>query len=126
MMTGEPPKILAGRSVLVVEDQYLIADEMRTMVERLGGRVVGPVSRVRAAIDALAAEKPHLALLDVNLDGEEVYAVAEALREAGVPFVFTTGYDPWTIDPRFSRAPHLEKPIGINALMAALGALNIA
>jgi len=126
MMSGNPPRVLTDRSVLIVEDQYLIADDMRLMVERLGGRVVGPVSHVPAAIAALAEDKPDLALLDVNLDGEEVYAVAEALRAAQVPFLFTTGYDPWTIDPRFSEAPHLEKPIGMPALMTALRDLNLA
>jgi len=126
MMLGEPSRVLAGRSVLVVEDQYLIADEMRRMIERLGGRVLGPVPRVHAALDILKTEQVDLALLDVNLDGEEVYAVAESLRASGVPFVFITGYDPWTIDPRFSGAPHLEKPVGIPALLEALNAVKFA
>lgn len=126
MMTGPQPRVLADRLVLIVEDQYLIADDMRLMVERLGGRVLGPVSRVPTAIAALAGERPDLALLDVNLDGEDVYAVADALRSAAVPFLFTTGYDPWTIDPRFSAAPHLEKPIAMPALMSALRDLDLA
>jgi CheY-like chemotaxis protein len=125
-MAGATSRPLEGRSVLIVEDQYLIADDMRALVERLGGTVLGPVSQVSAAMAALAAESPSLALLDVNLDGEEVYEVAEALRASGIPFVFTTGYDPWTIDSRFSEAPHLEKPIGLPALTGTLRALGMA
>ncbi|MBI0535918.1 response regulator [Roseomonas sp. KE2513] len=125
-MTPSLPRMLADRSVLIVEDQYLIADELRTLVERLGGRVLGPVGQVAAAIRLLAEEKPDLALLDVNLDGEEVYTVAEALSTAGVPFVFATGYDSWIIDPRFSDTPLLEKPVALPALVAALEELKLS
>lgn len=118
--------MLAGRCVLIVEDHYLIADDLRTLVERLGGRVLGPVGQVAAAIRLLSQEKPDLALLDVNLDGEAVYTVAEALGTAGVPFVFATGYDSWIIDSRFSGTPLLEKPIGLPALVAALGELKLS
>jgi CheY-like chemotaxis protein len=120
------PQPLAGRSVLIVEDQYLIADEMCALVERLGGTVVGPAPRVSAALAALASRRPDLALLDVNLDGEHIYPVAEALREAGIPFVFMTGYDPWAIDSRFSDAPHLEKPIALPALQGMLRSIGLA
>ena len=125
-MAPSPPHMLAGRCVLVVEDNYLIADELRTLVERLGGRVLGPAGQVAGAIRLLAEEKPDLALLDVNLDGEAAYAVAEALGTAGVPFVFATGYDSWIIDPRFSDTPRLEKPIALPALVTALGELKLA
>jgi two-component SAPR family response regulator len=111
---------LAGRKVLVVEDQYLIADDLCSMVERLGGHVLGPTSRVEKAMAALQAERPDLALLDVNLENELVYPVAAALQEAGIPFLFTTGYDATVIDPRFGAAPHLAKPIGQGQLVEAV------
>ncbi|TCH98127.1 response regulator [Roseococcus sp. SYP-B2431] len=103
---------LAGRKVLVVEDQYLIADDLCRMVEQLGGQVLGPTSRLSSALAALEAEPPDLALLDVNLGEETVYPVAAALQAAGIPFLFTTGYDAAVIDTRFAAAPHLAKPIG--------------
>jgi CheY-like chemotaxis protein len=111
--------------VLIVEDQYLIADEMCALVERLGGTVVGPVAQVSAALAILAAGRPDLALLDVNLDGETVYTVADALQAAGTPFIFTTGYDAGTLDPRFGDTPHLEKPIGMPALTGTLRSLGL-
>jgi two-component SAPR family response regulator len=108
---------LAGRKVLIVEDQYLIADDLCALVERLGGHVLGPISRVGSAMAALQAETPDLALLDVNLEEELVYPLAAALQEAGVPFLFTTGYDATVIDPRFGQVPHLSKPIGQGQLV---------
>lgn len=111
---------LAGQAVMVVEDQYLIAEDMCLLVERLGGTVIGPVSRVASALAMLGTQRPNLALLDVNLEGERVYAVATALRESGIPFAFTTGYDASVIDPRFRDTPHLEKPIAETALTGVL------
>jgi two-component SAPR family response regulator len=121
MSWGEDAEMpLAGRKVLVVEDQYLIADDLCSLVERLGGHVLGPISRVGTAMAALQAETPDLALLDVNLEGELVYPLAAALQEAGIPFLFTTGYDATVIDPRFGEAPHLSKPIGQGQLVEAI------
>ena len=111
---------LEGRSVLIVEDEFLIADEICSLVERLGGTVVGPVPKVTAALDALRTAKPDIALLDINLHGERVYAVAEALRAAGTPFLFTSGYDAGAIDPHFRDIPRLEKPVSLPALTTAL------
>lgn len=111
-MSEDTEAPLAGRKVLVVEDQYLVADDLCTMVERLGGRVLGPAARVVDAMATLQAERPDLALLDVNLEGEMVYPLAAALQEDGIPFLFTTGYDAGVIDPRFNAAPHLAKPVG--------------
>jgi CheY-like chemotaxis protein len=103
--------VLAGHKVLIVEDQYLIAEDLCELVGRLGGRVLGPASRVASALAALRSEPPDLALLDVNLEDELVYPVAVALRDAGIPFLFTTGYDAIVIDPRFGEVPHMAKPI---------------
>ena len=125
MAINHPTSPLAGYTVLIVEDQFLIADEMCTMVERLGGTVIGPVPRVSAALEALERSRPDLALLDVNLDGERVYPVSEALRATGTPFLFATGYDSQSIDPRFADVPQLEKPISLSALAGALGRMGL-
>ncbi|MBC9178407.1 response regulator [Pseudoroseomonas ludipueritiae] len=69
MSASDNSSPLAGLSVLVVEDHFLIAEEMCALVERLGGTVIGPMSKVSAALGALETAKPDLALLDVNLRG---------------------------------------------------------
>ncbi|WP_338665173.1 response regulator [Pararoseomonas sp. SCSIO 73927] len=114
---------LAGQTVLVVEDQYLIAEDLCALVERLGGTVMGPVPGVEAALDLLRAGRPDLAMLDVNLEGERVYDVCTALREAEIPFLFITGYDAAVIHPHFRAVPCLEKPVEEAALRGAIARL---
>jgi len=112
--------LLAGRSVLVVEDEFLIAEEMRSLVQQLGGTVIGPAGSIDAALDLLRVITPDIALLDINLHGNRVYLVAEALGAARVPFIFATGYDARLVDARFQDAPHLAKPFSLSGLRAAL------
>src|SRR3712207_9551920 len=89
-----PEEILRGKRVLVVEDDYFLAEDMRTDLERAGAEVVGPIPRLKQALDLLArGERLDGTVLDINLAGEMVYPLADALRERGVPFVFATGYE---------------------------------
>lgn len=117
--TAQP---LDGRNVLIVEDRYIIASEMADHVGRLGGHVIGPSPSVAHAKQLLEQGRVDFALLDVNLNGELVFPLAEAMAERGVPFAFLTGYDelpaPWRGRPR------LEKPVSarrLEELLAALG-----
>ena len=112
--------MLAGRWVLVAEDQYFVADAIGETIASLGGRVLGPVGNVAAALRRIAEQPPDLAVLDVDLDGEKVYPVAEKLLAAGVPFAFTTGFDQAGVSQRFKDAPHLTKPIRYPALFSLL------
>jgi CheY-like chemotaxis protein len=84
---------LHGRRLLVVEDEYLVAADLTESLEEMGAQVVGPVGSVEAALEKVRTDGHRLdgAVLDVNLRGERVYPVAEALAAHGVPFVFTTG-----------------------------------
>lgn len=104
--------LLDGRHVLVVEDEYFIADDMRRVFERNGARVLGPVGSVDDAM-AMIAQAPRIdgAVLDINLRETMVFPVAEALRARGVPFVFATGYEETAIPPHLRDAIHCEKPV---------------
>jgi PAS domain S-box-containing protein len=104
-------KVMAGNRLLLVEDEALTGMMMTDMLIELGFHVVGPFGRVADAIAAVGSEDIHGAVLDINLDGEMVYPVAEAVAARGVPFVFVTGYGVEGIDARFSRIPVLQKPI---------------
>jgi DNA-binding NarL/FixJ family response regulator len=115
---------LRGRSVLVVEDQFLIAEEMRRAVENLGGQVVGPVSSVDEAMSLVRRLYPDIGLLDVDLHGREIYPVADALIEAGSPVIFTTGFDRAAMPAAYQDVPHLDKPVTTHALVVALSALQ--
>jgi DNA-binding response OmpR family regulator len=115
---------LENRRILVVEDEYFLADDIRETLCDAGAEVLGPVPSVaeaRALVEA--GTWIDLAVLDINLQGEEVFPVADLLRIRGVPFVFATGYDGWAIPERFADTSRLEKPQVGDNLLAAIEAL---
>ncbi|WP_342151788.1 response regulator [Methylorubrum sp. SB2] len=105
-------RLLEGRTVLVVEDEYFIADDLRRVFEENGAQVIGPVGSVEDAL-AILSDAPRIdgAVLDINLRQTMVYPVADALRQRGVPFVFATGYESTVIPERLRDAIHCEKPV---------------
>ena len=96
-------EVLAGRKVLLVEDDFFVADEIvRTLAEG-GADVVGPAVSVQGALELIDRSAPlDGAVLDVNLNGEKVYPVADALAERGVPFVFATSCSKEMIPRRYA------------------------
>ena len=110
-----------GLSVLVVEDEFLVADELGRELESHGARVVGPVATVADALAAVADEAPlDAAVLDVNLGGTPVFPVADALVARGVPFVFLTGYDRWALPSDYAGIASCEKPANLPDVAKAL------
>ena len=105
------PPTLAGRRVLVVEDDYFIADDTSRELRAAGAVVLGPVPLVEAALEMVERERPDLTVLDVNLGGEMSFSVADALLARGLPFLFATGYDERKLPERHAFARRLEKPI---------------
>lgn len=111
----------AGRRILVVEDEYMIADMISTMVEDLGYEVVGPVATIPEAITAIAGEKLDVVLLDANLDGVSSAPVAAELAARGLPFVVVTGYGSLDLTSAdLQSAPRMNKPFTAAALAAIL------
>jgi CheY-like chemotaxis protein len=96
--------------VLIVEDETITAMMLEDLVEGLGCEVVGPAGRLSDALKLAAGEKLDAALLDVNLGGEAVYPVADALAPRKVPVVFLTGYGAQAIPPAHAHQPVLGKP----------------
>ena len=117
---------LSGQRVLLVEDRFHVAEEMRRIVQSLGGTVVGPVATADGALALIAVDAPDLALLDIDLDDHSVYPVAEALLARSVPFVFATGFEQWMVDARFRDIPIVAKPMTARGLLAAIRALQPA
>ena len=101
---------LRDKNVLIVEDEYLIAMDLENTLREQGAHVVGPAASVDEALELLAHAHVDCAVLDVNLQGERIYAVADSLRVAGIPYVFATGYAPSTIAPGYEDVPCLTKP----------------
>jgi CheY-like chemotaxis protein len=108
------------KRILVVEDEWLIADELVAMVHRMGYGVVGPASRVSRAMQLVESEKPDGAVLDITLGKEKSFPIAEMLAERGIPFLFVTGYAGGDLPGRFASCVVLFKPISDADLCAAL------
>jgi CheY-like chemotaxis protein len=100
----------AGLRVLLVEDEIMVALLLEDMLAELGHTVMGPVARLDKALGMAQSEAFDLAFLDVNLDGEQVYPVAEVLAARGIPFVFVTGYGREGLRPPYGDRPTLQKP----------------
>jgi CheY-like chemotaxis protein len=111
---------LNGVRVLVVEDEAAIAMLLEDMLLDFGCEVVGPFARLAAAIQAAKEETFGVAILDVNLAGEPIFAVAEALADRGVPFVFSTGYGASGIQDPFRGRPVIQKPFTQHELQQSL------
>ena len=101
----------AAPRLLVVEDEYLIRMLLEDMLDELGYGVAAAVGSLAEAREHAAKGSFDGAILDVNVDGQEIFPVAEILSERGVPFVFVTGYDAESVDARFRNVPVLQKPI---------------
>jgi PAS domain S-box-containing protein len=101
----------AKSRVLLVEDEALVAMMIQETLHEFGYQVVGPLNTASEALAAAREGHFDAAVLDINLGDGLVYTVAEILGVRGVPFVFVTGYDADSIDPRFSEVPILQKPI---------------
>jgi two-component sensor histidine kinase len=97
--------------LLLVEDELVVGMFMQEVLETIGYRPTNPVGRLSDAIAAANRERFLAAVLDMNLNGEIVYPLAELLTAQSVPFLFVTGYAPHTVDPRFSKVPILQKPV---------------
>ena len=115
---------LQGLKVLVVEDEYLIASLIEEVLRSAGCIVSGPISRLAEAVDAAGRAACDVAVLDINLNGERVYPVAELLSRRNVPFIFLTGYAASALPAKYSERQRLCKPFKIADLLAALS--NIA
>jgi two-component sensor histidine kinase len=112
--------VASVRRLLLVEDEALVGMMMRDALDDIGFDVTGPVGSLADARVAAIADGIDGAVLDINLAGEMVFPVADLLRARGVPFIFVTGYDPESIDPKFAGIPVLQKPVSRDALEQVL------
>jgi CheY-like chemotaxis protein len=111
----------AGRRVLVVEDEYLVANGMVREFARLGVETIGPAGTIERALD-LIQQGEHLdgAVLDIKVRDDMVFAVADELQERGVPFIFATGYDQHAIPDRYKGVARFQKPFDPAQVVCAL------
>jgi CheY-like chemotaxis protein len=111
---------MASPGILVVEDEYLIRMLLEDMLDELGYTVAAAVGSISEASEHAKAGQFQAAILDVNVDGQEIFPVADALAERGLPFVFVTGYGESSLPERFRGRPALQKPFQADRLKATL------
>src|SRR6185437_11405767 len=106
--------------LLLVEDELVVGVFMQELLEAIGYRSTEPIGRLSDALAAAKRERFRGAVLDMNLNGEIVYPLAELLVSQQVPFIFVTGYAPRSVDARFTTVPILQKPVLQDELAAVL------
>jgi two-component system, response regulator PdtaR len=122
-MGGDLHRRLPGRQILIVEDEALIAMDIKDILTGWGCKVLGPVATSAAALQLIADNTPDAAILDVRLDGETSEPVADALRTHGRPFVLLSAYQRSDLSGALRDAPLLRKPVDEAKLRQELSAL---
>ncbi|MBS0471570.1 MAG: response regulator [Proteobacteria bacterium] len=113
-------RFLDGKRVLIVEDEAIISFMLEDMFAELGALQVDHAASIAAAMSCLNGLTPDLAVLDVNLGGDRVYPVADALEAKGVKFLFTTGYGRGGIEPAWTHKLVVQKPFNVEQMTTAL------
>ena len=120
-----PTNDLAGRRVLLVEDESLIAMLLEDILSDIGCEVAGLASRLQVAMEMANSLDFDIAILDVNLHGQRTIPIAQALIDRRKPFVFATGYGATSLPAQMEGVPILHKPFQQHDLEQALrAALN--
>jgi CheY-like chemotaxis protein len=110
----------AGRRVLIVEDEAMIAGLIQSILSAAGWSVVGPVATLERALETIDRERLDAALLDVRINGRDVYAVADVLMRRRIPFVFVSGFTRKQMPPGYRDCAHIAKPFTPQAILALL------
>ena len=117
-----PNVSLSGVRVLVVEDEMMVSMLLQDMLSDIGCTAVGPATRVEPALKLIEDAGFDVAILDVNLNGDETYPIAEALVARAIPFVFASGYSPGRLRRQYRSIPALAKPFRQRELEQTLAA----
>jgi two-component SAPR family response regulator len=113
---------LAGKRVLIVEDEPMIAENLAFEFAQNGAQVIGPVASVKDALDLIGNTNLDGVTLDIKLMGEMAFSVADILTDRDIPFLFLTGYDAGAVPARHAHVYRVEKPVTPEAVRRALEA----
>ena len=111
---------LTGRRVMIVEDELLIAMLIESMLDDENCTVVGPYAAFDVALAAAGREALDAAVLDINLGGQMVFPVGDALEERGIPFLLMSGYGDLTLPSNRRHWPVCVKPVRNDELISTL------
>src|SRR5437016_14192166 len=114
------PPAARTKRILVVEDELMIRMLLEDMLGELGYAIVAEAGRLDEALEAVRSADFDLAILDVNLNGQPIAPVADALAARGTPFVFATGYGDRGLPDEHRDRPVLENPFALDCLRHTL------
>ena len=115
------PSPLCGYRIMIVEDNYLVAESLCDILTENGCKVIGPVSRLAQGLELAADAAIGGALLDINLAGEHCFPLANVLLDKGVPIAFLTGYGEGTVIPAaLHGVPRLSKPFSASSIVSLI------
>jgi CheY-like chemotaxis protein len=106
--------------LLIVEDEYLIRLLLEDMLVEFGCTIAAVASNLEDGKQAAQTAQIDLAILDVNIDGEQVFPIADILRGRKLPFIFITGYGARGLPDSYRDSPTLQKPFQMQDLEATL------
>ncbi|MBW4330813.1 PAS domain-containing protein [Stakelama sp. CBK3Z-3] len=110
--------IIEGKRVLVLDDEWLIGEEHRAALEKVGAKIIGPFTRMASARETVEGDDPDLAILDFNIAGDPVTPLAADLLDRRIPVIIVTGYgSSLTVPGELSGAVMMHKPVSIGALI---------
>ncbi|MGI8944513.1 MAG: response regulator [Qipengyuania sp.] len=116
-------KLLSGRTILIVEDEIMVLLNMEAVIADLGCTSIITAASVDQALSLIDTHAFDIAVLDLNLDGEPSYPIADALAVLGVPFIFSTGYSTAALGGSYGNRPVLRKPYRDEELKEVLDCL---
>jgi CheY-like chemotaxis protein len=111
--------------VLLIEDEALIAMSIEDTLAELGHEVVAVATRLDRAMELAQQAQLELAIVDINLNGEKTYPVAEILAARDIPFIFATGYGAPVLEEKWRHLPALQKPFQAQDLVEAIAAIRL-
>ncbi len=103
-------------NVLVLEDEWMIADQIAQALDEGGYAVLGPVGRVEQAMQLMAGERVDAAVLDINLHNDRSYRLAAELCRRAIPFAFLSGYSDFDLPAEFCDRPLMQKPVDASTM----------
>jgi two-component SAPR family response regulator len=108
---------------LVLEDEWIIAEQIEAALEEAGYEVVGPVGRIDAAMALLRDQAVDAAVLDINVHGARSFPAAKTLARNEIPFVFLSGYAEAALPAELNSRPLMQKPVDVTALCRCVDGL---
>jgi two-component sensor histidine kinase len=125
--TGVAFASLQDLRVFVVEDAALVALELCETLISHGAKIVGPCNTIEDALDLGAREAIDVGLLDIDLNGTEIWPVAELLERRGIPFLFSTGFTDASLrPPKFRQIHTINKPYDTDVLLSIMTSIALS